>query len=303
MRAFILLFTALLSDIAYAGNIHSVCKNDYANCIKQLPDALSETREKSLNWFRFKHYEMKALFYLQKHSELRDLLDELGQISKIPLFVELQMDVLNAKSYFLTNPDLSLYHQEKAKNTFEDLLQTGGNPTLLIDYANLHLYLQQFDKGIHLLQRLQDRFANHNNPEVTSSIAINLGNFYMKKSWFEKARTQYQIAMRSSIDTTLVNSQIVSHYNYARTFQALSQYQEAVKPFQVAQEQAKSGGNKQIYSLCDLRLAQVYVQLEQWSKAKQHIDKITKSQFSLNIQPQANELLELITKELERNPS
>lgn len=269
-----LIVASLFSGLAYGNSIHQLCVNDYAECKNQLQDAYPSVKPQGINWYRFKLYELDSLFHLQQSQELRDVLDDLAQLNDIPLFVQLKMDVMNAKLYWGPNPQLSLYHQERAKKTFEAVLKTGKDPKVLVDYANLHLYLNEYDVGIRLLQRLQERFSEHGNAFIRASIAANLGNFFMKKDWIEKAKVQYKYAMTASSGTALVNLEIVSHYNYARAHQRLEQLEEAIPLFQQARQVAKRGGNEQLASLSELRLGQIQLQLGNFDKAFGHANAL-----------------------------
>lgn len=294
------LFLIVLSCRVYAlGKIDQTCTVDYDKCLKMVEQQLPHAPVNKIEYFKLKMFQLNALYYLGKYHLLYIELNRLLEAPRLPKILELKTHILSAKLAFREqDKSVQKKHLAKAKAIFEGFLATGEDPNILIDYANLHIYLKQYREGIEILQELERKFSKHKNANVLAKVAINLGNLYMHVGELEKAQAQYLIAMDKAKTAGLINVNITSNYNYGRTFQELGQNTKAIEVFLSLISQADNQVDSNISQLIYFRLGQLYAAEQNWPKAKLYLLKVESAEQSNSYKKQVNALMAIVNENL-----
>ena len=111
--------------------------------------------------------QIDAIFALERHDILFPKLLELEQNPKLPARLRLRVFIYLAKLYtFNGNDSKSKIYKGLVKGMLSALAQDTANPESLIEYGNFQIYLKEYDHGIEIFEKLEQRFESHSNHQI-----------------------------------------------------------------------------------------------------------------------------------------
>ncbi|WP_372770869.1 tetratricopeptide repeat protein [Pseudoalteromonas sp.] len=263
-------------------NIESTCQINPNQCLTLLEESLNKGVEpKTSEWYRFKFLQIQALFELEQAQPLTKVLNELNSKSSLPTFLQLKVYILSAKYAMFRNnvQDFELY-KSKTFNLMKELNLDTLDPYSLIEYANFHIYLKDYQTGIDLLLPLELKFRNHPNSELKKTIYTNLGNMHALQKAHKNAFQYFQLAFENAQLSLNKHYALMTHYNVARSHQMLEMHNEAEQIFLAVLSAEKTIGHPTIKNLCHYRLAIYYSEQNNQSKLKTHLKQVDPTKLS-----------------------
>lgn len=282
--------------------LQQLCISNYAECLYAVEDKLVQDNLTQIDYFTLKMYELNSLFYLGKYKRLGLVLKGLQNVERLPKVLELKVHIYSAKLAVLNKEDAARdFHLAAAQSMFEKMMINEQNPYLIIDYANLHLYLHRYQAGIDILKALESKFAKNKNNSVKGRIVSNLGNFYARLDQWDNAQKEFYAAREFYKQAGLTSLYQTAYYNYGRSFQETQKYAEALDVFQGLLPLVLVFPESDLLALTYFRLGQLHVALGNWQMAKNMLDQVDIEDTFSTYSNQINALMATITKNLQDN--
>ncbi|MFY8351064.1 tetratricopeptide repeat protein [Pseudoalteromonas sp. SSM20] len=288
MKFFVVLFIAFFycpKGWTTPAKIEDTCQINPKQCLKLVEERLHTGVEpKTSEWYRFKFLQIQALFDLEQAQALSKVLNELNSISALPTFLQLKVYILSAKNAMFRNnvQDFDLY-KSKTFTLMKALNLDTLDPYSLIEYANFHIYLKDYQTGIELLLPLEEKFRDHPNSELKKTIYTNLGNMHALQKLYKDAFSYFKLAFENAQLSLNKHYALMTHYNVARSHQMLEMHHEAEQIFLDVLAAEKTIGHPTIKNLCHYRLAMYYSEQNYHSKLKIHLEQVDPTKLSTKL--------------------
>ncbi|WP_417706821.1 hypothetical protein [Rheinheimera aquimaris] len=277
-------FTLCTFNVSSAENIsdHELfcSKVTQLPCLLYIRQQLTALPPASVSWFKVKSYELDYLFDKQKFAELKQQTEQLLTLTSAPGSFSAQLYFYHAKVlYSEGDTEPARRYAGLALNQLRGAFDTFGAPLRLVELANLHYSLREYDKADAILNDAAAHFKKNKDP-------LFWFEWYSNKALIEHGRGQLAIA--ASMREQAVNAakqmghngkMIIALGNLARTQQLLQQYGAAYMNYQQAMTYMLDGSddiNKAIYQL---RMAEISWQSGQYQQAVNHLLALDKTKL------------------------
>ena len=274
---FLLLALLLLSSSARAQtDIHTICQSQFALCLLQIPKELEKTGSNKLLEASYTIYQLNALFNLGRYIELKQKTSELiTTVDTLPTMLQLKVYIYHAKMLASdSNFEETEQYLRKAKVLFQQILASGSHVSMLIDFANLHIYTKEYEEGIQLLEELAERHRERPNAQIKSRIHLNLGNLRMHLNAYAGAQREYEKALHYAHEANIEAQVLLSSYNLARSFQEQEHDIRAINLFQQVLRESTRLRRPSVISLTHFRLGQLFSRRQQWQQVVFHLEQV-----------------------------
>ncbi|CCQ11277.1 hypothetical protein PALB_21640 [Pseudoalteromonas luteoviolacea B = ATCC 29581] len=288
MNYLVVLFIALFycpKSWTASADVENTCQINPKLCLKLVEERLKAGAEpKTSEWYRLKFLQIQSLFELDQSQSLSNVLTELNSLSTLPTFLQLKVYILSAKNAMFRNnvEDFESY-KSKTFTLMKALNLETLDPFSRIEYANFHIYLNDYQKGIELLLPLEQKFRNHPNFELKKAIYTNLGNMNTHLKLYKNAFPYYQLAFENAQLSLNKHYMLMTYYNVARSHQMLGLHNEAERIFLEVLSEEKAIGHPVIKNLSHFRLAVYYNEQTDQAKLQTHLKQIDPSKLSTQL--------------------
>ena len=249
-------------------------------CLEYIRQQLTGLTPASVNWFKVKSYELDYLFDKQQFAELKQQTEQLLKLSSVPGSFAAQLYFYHAKVLYSEGDKQQARHYAGlALNQLQGAFDTFGAPLRLVELANLHYSLREYDKADAILNDAAAHFKKNKDP-------LFWFEWYSNKALMEHGRGQLAIAASMREQAVSAAKQmghngkmIIALGNLARTQQLLQQYEAAYMNYQQAMTYMQDGSddiNKAIYQL---RMAEISWQSGQYQQAVNHLLALDKTKL------------------------
>lgn len=250
------------------------------SCLQFIRQQLNTQPPASVSWFKIKSYELDYLFDKLQFAELKQQTGQLLTLSSVPGSFTAQLYFYHAKVlYSEGDKEQARHYAGLALNQLQGAFDTFGAPLRLVELANLHYSLREYDKADALLNDAAAHFKKNKDP-------LFWFEWYSNKALIEHGNDQ--LATAASLREQALNAakqlghsgkMITALGNLARTQQLLQQYDAAYINYQQAMTYMQDGSddiNKAIYQL---RMAEISWQSGQYQQAVSNLKSIDKTKL------------------------
>ena len=280
LRLIVIVSLSALSTRTWAiTEFDSLCKTDYKTCIEKVTTELTKVPPFKHKWSSLRLYQLDALFHLGQYKNLYDTIEQLlKDEEQLPEQLRLRSYIYFSKtSSMFKKYDQRKFYQMKADSILKDYLENNQHPEKIIEYANIQIYLKDFDEGIKTLVALENKYKSHPDFVTKERIYTNLGNLYSHKNDYESAKANYIKAYENAAKMNVPSREILTLGNIARSYQELGLYEQSIKVFRRVIVEASDNNYPLYLSMANLRMAQIYVNLEQWHQADNFLQLVNVS--------------------------
>ena len=177
LHLFILLLILVTQDVAAhspaknISEIHKICSKSPAQCLTEVNLTLLTTKEQSRIWYDLMQYKIESLFLLQNINELNAVTKPWINIDDLPVPFKVSIYIYYAKSLAFDN-DInekaikaeSKKYINKAEQQLDLMHNAYPDPMLLIQLANIKMYVGEYQQAYQTLQSLAVKYQRRQDP-------------------------------------------------------------------------------------------------------------------------------------------
>src|SRR5690606_32323136 len=135
------------------------------SCLDYIRQHLAALPPASVNWFKVKSYELDYLFDKQQFAELKQQTEQLLKLTSVPGSFAAQLYFYHAKVlYSEGDKEPARHYAGLALKQLQDAFNTFGTPLRLVELANLHYSLREYDKADAILNDAAAHFNKNKDP-------------------------------------------------------------------------------------------------------------------------------------------
>jgi len=262
-------------------DIDKICRKSPTDCLFEVNQKLQQTPVQSRVWYDLMQYKFENLFVLQKINILNQITKPLIKNKKLPIPFQVSLFIYYAKSL---NEDKTLNKEEikqeqkifidKAQNLLGLMNNIYPNPNLLIQLANLQMYVGDYKKAYQLLQSLIVKYNQYPDLAFNLDLYGNLGHLADRLNYKNQAIKYWSTSLywakqldnnqqTATVYFNLANSQtIVNDFNKAK-----SSVINAIKYATLAHDDVKCSQAQLLY-------VQILLDLKQKVEARKILDSV-----------------------------
>lgn len=249
-------------------------------CLSYIRQQLTALPPASVSWFKVKSYELDYLFDKQQFAALKLQTEQLLKRQSVPGSFAAQLYFYHAKVlYSEGDTEPARRYAGLALSMLQGAFDTFGTPLRLVELANLHYSLHEYDKADAILNDAAAHFSKNKDP-------LFWFEWYSNKALIEHINNQLaaaasfrEQAVAAALQLGHSGKIIVALGNLARTQQLLQQYDTAYANYQQAipyMQDDSDDTNKAIYQL---RMAEISWQSGKYQQAVNHLLALDKTKL------------------------
>jgi len=262
-------------------DIDKICRKSPTDCLFEVNQKLQQTPLQSRVWYDLMQYKFETLLVLQKDNELHKITKTWINKKNIPIPFQLSLLIYYGKTLDADKTlDKAKRKQERikviddAKRLLTLMNNVYPNPNLLIQFANLQLYVGEDKKTYQLLQSLSVKYENYPDLVFNANLYADLGHLAYRLKYKEQAITYWSTSLYWEKQLGNDQQTALIYYNLAKS-------QRLNKNFKIA----KANAEKAIYhatlafdfiaqAQAQLLTVQILLDLKQKVEAKKMLDSV-----------------------------
>jgi len=205
-------------------DIDKVCRKSPTDCLSEVNQKLQQTHIQSRVWYDLMQYKFETLLVLQKDNELHKITKTWINKKNLPIPFQLSLLIYYGKTLDAdTTLDKEKIKQERKKIMGEAQIllklmnNAYPNPNLLIQFANLQLYVGEYKKAYQLLQSLVVKYENYPDLIFHADLYANLGHLADRLSYKKQAVKYWSASLYWEKQVGNDQQIAVLYYNLARS--------------------------------------------------------------------------------------
>lgn len=259
---------------------HEVICLTQPDCLQFLLAEISKQPLKSADWYKLQSYLLDFYFDKQQLGALRQLAEQLLQFEDNPVVLQAQLYFYYAKVLLQQNErGLAIQYAKMASNKINDLFDGFGDPLRLVELANLHISLGQFDLAEQTLLLAEGRYGKSRDPIFIFELNTNKALLEDRRQQLVYAALYRQRALDAILPSGHSGKIVVALGNLARTQQLQGLYSEARSRYRQALPHLKPGADDVTHAVYLLRLAELSLQLAEPVVSRQYLRQVQLSQL------------------------
>jgi len=182
------------SSVKNITEIHKICSKSPAECLSEVNKTLLTTKEKSRVWYDLIQYKIESLFLLQNIKELNAVTKPWINIDELPVPFKISVYIYYAKSLtFDENIDEknikieSKKYINKAEQQLDLMNSAYPDPMLLIQLANIKMYVGEYQQAYQSLQSLTVKYKRRQDPAFKLDLYGNLAHLADRLKYKQQA--------------------------------------------------------------------------------------------------------------------
>jgi CHAT domain-containing protein/tetratricopeptide (TPR) repeat protein len=218
------------------------------------------------------HARAQALYVNGRHAEAieyyqiaRRLYDEAGQPVESARVARALVEVL----MYLGRYQEALQLAREARQVFESHGEKLLVAQLDTNVGNIHHRLDQNREALDRYESARDVFTAANDQLALAVVALNSANVYSNLDEFRQAEQLYEEAHRLYQAHGRTQAALHAHYSIGYLHFLKGQYHQAMHVLHATGNEAEQNGDEWLRALCELDLAEIYLQLNAHKEAEQ----------------------------------
>lgn len=241
-------------------------------CLLYIQKSLSMLPDGSASWFKTKSYELDYLFDKHQFAELSRQTAHLLTRETLPDSFAVQLYFYRAKVlYTEDNIEQAKHYANMAQDKLQGAFASFGAPLRLVELANLHYSLHEYDKADTLLDQAELHFNKSKDPLFWFEWFSNKALIAHANAQLQTAADLRQGALNMALELNQAGKIIVAFGNLARTQQLLNQFSPAYQNYLTSLNYMQSGGDDVIKAIHLLRMAEISWQAGNYALAAEHL--------------------------------
>lgn len=269
--------TLFAADTANQGtaNIYDVCSKSPVDCLPLVNSALRNTPTQSHLWYGLMKNKITSLYFLQKLDELNDLTSYLMTLKDLPIPFQVMVDAYHAKTLTENtslDKDFILQEQQKliqrAKNSLALMNDIYPDPNLIIQIANVQMYVGENTEAYSLLQSLIVKYSNYPDPLFQLELYGTLGHLADRLHYKKSAIKYWKLALPWA--HKVVNNQQIATilFNLAKSEEANKNLTQAQENYRYTIKYATLANDQIRLTQAKIELAELLFNLKEKAEAK-----------------------------------
>ncbi len=262
------------------------CQADPAvACQEFIQQHLSAAEPQSADWFKVKTYQLDYLFDKQQFKPLLDETSALLKLQNLPQSIEVQVYFYHAKALIAVGRrDEALLFADQAMQILEQIYQVFGDPLRMVELANLHYSMGQMAQAKRLLLLAESEFQRSKDPVFLFELNSNKALLSDIAGNFTESASFRKMALEAIAPLQHNGKNIVAYGNLGRTYQLLGDYPQAVHYYRESLKFIEPEQDVHLLALYQLKIAELYSQLNQRKAATEWLARVDVNQLSVNRQ-------------------
>jgi len=251
-------------------------------CDEFIRQHLAQATPHSADWFKVKTYQLDYLYDKQQFKALFDETSALLELQSLPQSIEVQVYFYHAKALIaLGRKNEALLFADKATQILEQIYQVFGDPLRMVELANLNYNMGQIAQAKRLLLLAESQFLRSKDPvflfELNSNKALlsDIAGNFAESASFRRAALEAVAPLQHN------GKNIVAYGNLGRTCQLLGDYPQALYYYTESLKFMQPDQDAHNLALYQLKIAELYSQLNQPQPATEWLAKVDVNQLSV----------------------
>jgi len=258
-----------------SANIHTICQNNYSQCIELLPEHLAIANPGSRVWFTLKLYQLEALFALERFSQLKETLETVVHLGNLPTKFKINSYILYAKLIKNEGQEpLAVDYLNQAKETLLAINESWPKPIEFVQIANLLNSLGQYQDGYNMLLDVEKKFTESKNPAFYYQLYTNLGHFAMRLGKHQQ-HIDYRLKALSWVkESDNLNHLTIALFNVARAYFFIEEDAKSLVYFEQMLPVALSAGNHSLVNKAYINMGDIYARGTKYKELSIMLNKV-----------------------------
>ncbi len=288
-----LLCVALL--LSSASSLAAEAISDYEQACNGLPASgcyqfihteLASAQPNSAQWYKFKSYQFDYLFDTKQYQTLAAETAALVERPDLPAVFRAQLLFYRVKALSSDDVDAAKAYARQVLPLLKAHYDAFGEPTRLVEMANLHIFLHEHAIAEQMLLDAQHRFKKSRDQVFWFELYSNLANVAEFRRDFKQSCSYRDLALQAMQTTQLAGKLMLASGNAARAHQRLGDYEVAKKLFLQAIAYAEPRIHQRYLVKYYMRLAYIALDEQDSHAAHEWASRIDPAQFDPDALPE-----------------
>lgn len=289
---FIFIPVSIMPVTAYAANslnqnmshIFENCDKSPTDCLPLVNSVLKNTPVQSRIWYSLIKNKLRALYLLQKVDELYKLTSYLRTLKNMPEPLQVVVDIYHAKVLpENTNLDKDYIFKEqkkliqRAKKSLALINDIYPDPNLLIQLANVQMYMKEYTQAYSLLKSLIIKYSDYPDLVFQFELYGTLGHLADRLGYKNKAIEYWQQSLPWALKMKNHQQIATVYFNLAQSEKTDNRLTKAQTNYHNTIKYAKLAGDQIKEAQAKIALAELLFSLNDKAAAKALIINIKSS--------------------------
>lgn len=228
-----------------------------SGCYQFIHRELASAQPDSAVWYKFKSYQFDYLFDTKQYSTLAAETAALIERTDLPPVFRAQLLFYRVKALSSDDVNAAKAYAREVLPLLKSHYEAFGEPTRVVEMANLHIFLHEHAIAEQMLVDAQNRFKKSRDQVFWFELYSNLANVAEFRRDFTQACTYRDLALQAMQNTQLAGKLMLASGNAARAHQRIADYDVSKRLFLQAISYAEPSIHQRYLVKYYLRLTQI----------------------------------------------
>lgn len=267
-----------------------------SQCYQYIHQQLAQAPAHSTLWYKFKSYQFDYLYDTKQYRQLELETAALADNAAVPPVFRAQLLFYRVKALSSSDMDAAKAYARQVLPLLESHYQAFGEPTRLVEMANLYIFLQQHDTAEQLLITAKNQFRKSRDQVFWFELYSNFANIAEYRRDFPLACEYRDLALQATMQTQLAGKLMLANGNAARAHMVIGDADKAAALFHQAISYAEPSIHQRYLAKYYMRLARLALEKGEEGAAKQWAARVDASQFDPDALPEWQQLQQLLSQ-------